>query len=338
MLNNKKRQIISVLISLSLIIFLFKQINLLQAKEILGRFSWSWALGGLLTYLGLNILRAWRWRILIHSKKIKFKDIFKVTVLHNFFGNLLPARSGELTYLYFLKKYHQISFSESGATLLFGRIFDVVGIVVLFLFSFILQKPILFTTNKLAQGSFLVLICLILLLVFLAPLSRFFLRRIEWLFSIINIKEKKLTQRILIGLKKAVQNFELINQRRIHLTIFPLSLGIWLTKFLTIAFILNGFQVELPFWQVILGAGLVQLFNILPIQGLAGFGTNETIWTAVFVSLGLDKDLAIISAFGVHLFILFYASLLVLLTFNNSLFSHRKNFSKDFLKDKNSYN
>jgi len=71
-----------------------------------------------------------------------------------------------------------------------------------------------------------------------------------------------------------------------------------------------GMNFQLSIFIVILGGTFILLTTVLPIQGVAGFGTTETIWTLVFVPLGLSVDQAIVSGFCYHIVIILYFAIL----------------------------
>ena len=53
--------------------------------------------------------------------------------------------------------------------------------------------------------------------------------------------------------------------------------------------------------QAALGSGLAVVANLLPINGFAGFGTQEAGWVLGFGALGVPKDVATATSVGVHL-------------------------------------
>jgi uncharacterized membrane protein YbhN (UPF0104 family) len=51
------------------------------------------------------------------------------------------------------------------------------------------------------------------------------------------------------------------------------------------------------------------LVNILPIQGIAGFGTSEAAMFIFFSAFGVDKDWAVAASLDVHIISLVYITL-----------------------------
>jgi hypothetical protein len=83
-----------------------------------------------------------------------------------------------------------------------------------------------------------------------------------------------------------------------------------------------GLGVKIGIWIGIIGIMFPMISTFLPIQGLGGFGTFEGVWTISFMSLGISKEVAILTGFGFHLTFLMFAiimgvyGLLTLMNFN----------------------
>jgi len=93
----------------------------------------------LLSYL----FRAFRWRILISPmKQVEVSGLFS-PLLVGFMANILPARAGELVRAYLLGKKHDIPFSGAVASIIVERLFDIVAILLLFVWVFMFNAEIL---------------------------------------------------------------------------------------------------------------------------------------------------------------------------------------------------
>ena len=93
-----------------------------------------------------------------------------------------------------------------------------------------------------------------------------------------------------------------------------LSLPLWLCVFLFYAILARGFGLsEISFAEAIFGSSLAVLSNLLPINGFAGFGTQDAGWVFGFTFLGVDRGLAIESALAFHLVYVFNIAALGLL-------------------------
>jgi hypothetical protein len=80
-----------------------------------------------------------------------------------------------------------------------------------------------------------------------------------------------------------------------------LSLPVWLCVYLFYAILARGLGLaDLDFAEAVFGSSLAVLANLLPINGFAGFGTQDIGWVIGFTSLGADRDVATESALAFH--------------------------------------
>ncbi|MDP6368282.1 MAG: lysylphosphatidylglycerol synthase domain-containing protein, partial [Planctomycetota bacterium] len=82
-----------------------------------------------------------------------------------------------------------------------------------------------------------------------------------------------------------------------------LSLPLWLGVYLYFAVLARGVGMpsSVTFPESIFGASLAVLSNLLPINGFAGFGTQDAGWVLGFGALGLPRATALTTALGFHL-------------------------------------
>jgi uncharacterized membrane protein YbhN (UPF0104 family) len=133
------------------------------------------------------------------------------------------------------------------------------------------------------------------------------MRVIETILNKSGLLKIKFFDKILIKGRETVESFQVISSRKTYLFTFLASLALWINMFFIHQSILRGMGIEINLLSVIIGSTFAVLTNVLPIHGIAGFGTIETGWTIGYMMLGFGKDIAIASAFLVHLFILFCA-------------------------------
>lgn len=114
-------------VSMSELIASFKDIELVYVLPALGI--------TLLTY----VARAYRWQVLLGPfKQIPVKDIYAPLMI-GFMGNLLPARAGEFLRAYLLGKKQGITFAGAFSTIIVERLFDLIFLLMLFVWVFVVQ-------------------------------------------------------------------------------------------------------------------------------------------------------------------------------------------------------
>ncbi len=85
------------------------------------------------------VVRAYRWQILLRPfKQIPVKEIYAPLMI-GFMGNILPARAGEFLRAYLVGKKHGITFAGSLSTIIVERLFDMVCLLILFVWVFVVN-------------------------------------------------------------------------------------------------------------------------------------------------------------------------------------------------------
>lgn len=321
-----KNKILSLAVTLTLVGILLSHVNLSEFISTLGSIQLEFIALGFFLYLFSQILRAARFTMLLKGK-IKWKDMFPITCIHYMVNNILPMRTGELSYIYLIKKLHRIPVTEGMATLGIARVFDFISIVILFLISYFFTKDIpsaIGTIFSLIVGTlFLVLLIFIILLLW----GEGFLSVAESLFKNIGFMNSSRIRFLLKKARETVGFFNIIRSKSIIIISMVESLLIWFSLYLVIYFILLGMGINLGLWKAILGSTLSVFTNIFPIPSIGNLGVYESVWAASFILLGISKEEAIASGFGIHLILLLYIGVLALFGFwrlGFNLFEFRK--------------
>jgi len=303
-----KKKILSVVITLGLVTILLQKLDFDRAKQMIGTLHLSHIL---LITLSYGVYLAWvnlRAKILIHSQKIGFFDLFSIIGLHNMYNRVLPFRTGEISYVYLLRKKEDLPLTEGTATLLVARIFDYIMISFLFLISTLFLYRTLSTNIKtLTLIISLFLLFSFLTLFYLSLLGNKATNIIGIILGKLGFLKATLIEKIMTKGQEMVKSFQIISSRKTYLQTFLASLALWISMFYFLQIIMTGMGIRIDLLSVIIGSTLAILTNVLPVNSIAGFGTIEAGWTIGYMMLGYNKDVAISSAFLVHLFILFCA-------------------------------
>jgi hypothetical protein len=254
-------------------------------------------------------VRAWRYKLLLAPQAIGWGPIFLVTFIRNSLIDLLPARLGALSYIYVLNKRLGFSFASAASTFVLASVLDT-----LTLSPFLILAGL---TVGLAAGAISVPAVLGLAAVLfgvaalvlwrIVPLGRFLLALFERLIARLGAKRA--------FFRTAADNFRLtvdelahIRERRRLVPVFAQSLVVRLAKYVSVFSLFYGLLrsrgytlADLSFAKFILGISGAELTSVLPVKGLAGFGTWESAWAVTFRLMNFDPGLAVVSGIGVHL-------------------------------------
>jgi len=274
------------------------------------------------------VLRAWRYKILLHPRTISWPDIMMVTFIRNSFVDLLPARIGSLSFILIMNRRLGFPFESATSAFLASLVLDfitlgpfvILAAAVVGLGTSPLASPVLAVLGAAFSAVFIIILIELprfidlFTSVFGKVLSLFRLDARDW--AVMFREKLRATSISLRDLKK----------RRIDLPLFGLSFLIRGAKYAALSFLVlallhsHGVSfAEFGFFKLILGVTGAELTSVLPVKGLAGFGTWEAAWALTFSLMGIDEGLAIISGLGVHLltnvfeYSLGIASLIILL-------------------------
>jgi len=302
---NKKvlRITVAALITILLVGILISQVNIEKIAKILSGVNPAYLAIGLILYALAYLLRTTRFYVLL-NKEIGLRDLFAVVCLHNLANNLLPARIGELSFVYLLKKYHNRNIGEGIANLILARLFDGIAVSLLFLVSTLFVTLPEFTVVGVISTFllFTILFVVILLKEDTINLLKTCLRKVA-------SRNTKSIRYILTKVEETLDAFEKARFDNLPLT-FALSVCIWLTLYSVVFVLLLAMGSDLGFFDVVFASTFALLTTILPIQGIAGFGTIEGGWIVGFMLIGLTKELAISTGFVFHTLILAYSVIL----------------------------
>jgi uncharacterized protein (TIRG00374 family) len=227
--------------------------------------------------------------------------LFPIVLVHYTALNIIPARLGELSYVYLLKKVNNVSTGYSVSSLIMARVFDQTAISLLFLFSALFANlpSQWLKTLSLAVGGFLIVICVVVIVILAfkelcVNWLKKLMRRLKW-------DEYKIVQLIIRTIDEIVIAFKGIQVKKNVGKIFGLSLLIWLSIFSVNYTLLKAFDVPLSYVEIVLASTFIIMLTVLPFQLLNGLGIHETTWTFIALTLGVPKNVAIVSAFGTHI-------------------------------------
>jgi uncharacterized protein (TIRG00374 family) len=299
-----------------LVYYLLSQINLADLKTaFLGVYIPALVIGLVIMFC-VDFFKAYRQQILVASKDIRFIDMFLVSLIRNAFNMVLPARTGELSYVYVLKRKFKIPIGIGVSTLMIGLIFDLIIV-----FSMIVIAIIIVGLNRYDISSTAVIIIAIALLaaslVLLFFLSKFvglFVKLCNWLLRKYNkLNSSKVFMWIYDKLVETNDNIKVIQKRKVYWKVYLLSVATRIMKFTSYYFLIYatmqpmGYVLsDLSYWVIFLATVAAELSAVLPTHALAGFGTYEGAFALAFIALGFSKELSIIVGFNYHIYNLLF--------------------------------
>ena len=301
-------------ITIALVAILLSQIEVSDVITKLAGIGPVYLIAGFVLYICSYFFRALRFHILL-NKKVGLRDLFNIVCVHNMVNNILPARTGELSYIYLLKKLHGRKTGEGIATLFVARVFDFISISFLFFISALMIRDLSDIVSKIIWAIVGLLLFVILLFLALVFYDEVFIDIIRRFANRIGALRFSLVRYLLRKGDETVQSFKLMKSKKLFCYVFVTSIIIWCFQYSMLYILTNAMNINLSFFEVLFGSTFAIFTTVLPIQGIGGFGTIEGGWTVGFIAVGLTKEAAISSGFAYHIIIWIYFLLLGLIGF-----------------------
>ncbi|MBL8098647.1 MAG: flippase-like domain-containing protein [Anaerolineales bacterium] len=286
--------IVSGLITIILLIYLFQNLDWEILRTAFRNIEWGWFTLALLSYLISVLLRAQRFTTLMYSRQVQWYKFIPVSALHNILLYLLPAQTGDVTYIFIAKKSLNLSITEGTATLLAARFYDMVVV------AFILAVLLPFSKNDMPSWVFYsaVLFCLITLL---AGIAIFILLRFSKpMAHIEEFQQQNIFTRIRIAWMKFITGLQEIQTNKVHAKTLFLTAGIWLCLYLNHYFATQSIGLAISFYHIALISVVMIALTLIPVQGFANLGTHEIGWATVLTAFNYPYETALAIAVGTH--------------------------------------
>ncbi len=303
-MNDNVKKTITIIVSSILTIFLLtillKTISITEIITTLKNIPLT-DLGIILILYGIaQLFRSIRTWMLI-QKTVPLKEVFSITCIHAALVNIMPARTGEIGYVYLLKKTGKVNTGTGIGTLAIARLFDIIAIAILFFIASMTATNIPPLAQQLKIPVIISLSTIILLVITILMNGDKTVSITRKIFETLNVQHMRPTQWILQKIQEAIQNLKNIQHKTILKTIIC-SLITWTSLFSISHILLKSIMTTAPQISLtILATSMVALLSGLPIQGIIGLGTIETFWTAALVGIGIPIQTAILAGFIQHI-------------------------------------
>jgi hypothetical protein len=310
-LKNKAVYIgLSATVSVGLLWLLSSQFRARDIGAMLSNIFWPAVAVYAAVALAGALVRAWRYKTLLAPRFIGWGNILLVTFIRNSLIDLLPARLGGLSYIYMLNKRLGFTFESATSTFVLASVLDTLTLspfLILAGLSVGLGAGAISVPAILGVAA--VFFVIVALLVWkLVPLGRFLETLFERLIARLGLAGRPFLRMAEEKLKLTVDEISLYREKRSLVPVFAQSLVIRLAKYISVFSLFygllrsRGFSLaDLSFSKFILGISGAELTSVLPVKGLAGFGTWESGWALTFRLMDFDTGMAVISGIGVHL-------------------------------------
>lgn len=247
-------------------------------------------------YLFSYVIRSFRIHYFLKHNPVSLLKLLSISLLHNLYNRILPARTGELSFLYLLKRHSLVSLRDSSSILVVLRIYDLIASMVLLSFSAIFVY----------LDNFTYLISLVIITGFFIYIGFFplsLLKFIRLIVSKLRGKRKKIyTEKFYDLLGYYIINLQYLHNWMTRLFLLGISLVIWVFVGILFILLMKGIGSYKDLWDTIFATSIANFSWILPINGVGGFGTMELSWVSAYRLLNYETDQILVTAIIINAF------------------------------------
>jgi uncharacterized protein (TIRG00374 family) len=263
------------------------------------------ALAAFAVHVAIYVVRSQRFRVLLPAaSRPGGAAMLAISAAHNLAAYVLPAKTGEMTLVVYLRALGGVPAAEGLAALFVSRLLDLATLC----FALALATVYLATLRAPAlPPAYLGLAALLLaaaaVLMLLSARSDVLVRAAASLARGFGLARWNLGLRLFSRAEELSLALRRAPAGRVLWIAAAQSLAMWLLIFVFYGILARGFGLpeELGLSGAAFGSSLAVLSNLLPINSFAGFGTQEGGWVLGFGLLGIPRDLALSTGLGVHL-------------------------------------
>jgi len=263
----------------------------------------------LAVHVGIYLLRAWRFRVLIpRAVRPTYTRALISSSAHNLASYVLPAKTGEASFIVYMRTHAAVPASSGLASLVVARILDLTVLCGLMgVTCLVLSTADRYSNLWWLDGFGLVLCASTVLFGLLSWRVDLLVRLMGAVARGLKFERIDLGRRILERMGSVAEALRIAGGSGKLVYAAVLTVPVWLGVFAFYAVLVvpMGLPESIGFPEATFGSSLAMVANLLPVNGMAGFGTQEAGWVVGFSTLGVERELALATGVGVHFIQLF---------------------------------
>ena len=288
--------------------FLLKEIDLQEIPQTLSRLSIKALLIGFTCYCVLVLAKALRFRALLNLDSGVYQ-VFPILALHTFWGNILPMRTGDVSYIYLMQRRQKVDATQGIASLLVASLIDLIlliGLVIATVWLLRNELPNSLTVTLLYLSLLLIGSALITVFVLVAVAPNVCIKLVDRCASPLLRLEKRPVSWVVNKGLQILQELTAFQSNRRFLEVWAYSLMCIVIRFGFQCYLVVEMGVDVPMLQVLFALAFTNVFNLLPVQTVLNFGTTEFPFVWLLTHFGTSIEVATVTGFSLHILILLY--------------------------------
>ena len=296
---------LSLFISVAIVAYIFSRLDWGNMRSSLATANYGWMIFALMVFILNYVFRTIRLKWLMGADGIPFSKLMVVTSLYGMFNYILPAKTGEVSFIVLLNRRLNLPIVDGASMLLASRFLDFIVIAILLPFVLLVYWSVLpawlIATSLVFSG--IVFSAIVLLI--------FYLRKpATTLQPATSHLSRSLGNRLLRPVHQIQNGLRAIYARRIHFKLLFWTAAIWLCVYTNFYLIILGLNYTANLYQVVVISVLMVPMTLLPFQGFANLGTHEIAWVTAFMLFGMPEETALSIAISSHFILLTFVLLL----------------------------
>lgn len=288
----KKRLLLAVLFSTGFLFFLLGKVDWRHFSLITDKLDIKYFISSWCVFASGNFIRALRFHTLDHTGN-RLLYWWNINAVYNITTATLPGGAGEAATAYIIKRFSVFNILAAFKILFLSRLLDLFALSALFLISAVLINsgtPYRETTIWISGTLLLISVAALL------PSSeRYFLKLIKKLPG-----QYRLVQRAYEKLSELSAISEEQHNKKTYSTTLFQSVVMMAVGVISLHLLLRSFDIDLTIVQSAYCYGVYMIFQIVPVQGIAGIGTQAAWWALALHTAGYGDPDAIAMGFILH--------------------------------------
>jgi uncharacterized protein (TIRG00374 family) len=276
--------ILGLIISAGFLAYALSRVDYVEMIRAFSSANYIWTIPMMAAVVLTMIIRAARWRWLIEPvRSIPFRSLYASVMIGFMANNLLPARIGEVVRAVSLSHRHALSKSSVFATVVAERVFDSIGLLIVFFGTLMLVD----LPGELARGGVLVLlltVALLLLLYLLRTKTSFAVNFISSPFKLIS---EKMWEKVKVILTRFADGLSILTSPVSMTIIIAYSVFLWAFTAISGYLIFIAFGLYPQIWA----AFIVLFVTVLAVSLPSSPGYIGTYQAACVIAFGLISKL-----------------------------------------------
>ena len=288
--------------------FLLKEIDIQEIPKTLSRLSIRALLIGFGCYCLLVLAKALRFRALLNLDS-RVYQVFPILAMHTFWGNILPMRTGDVSYVYLMQRRQKVNATQGVASLLVASLIDLVLLMGLLVSTAWLLRAALRDTFS---GTVLYLIPLLMggglvaVVAFVYAAPQACMRFAEQCATPLLALEKRPVLWTVDKVLAVLRELTTFRSNRRFLEVWAYSVLGLIIRFGFQCYLVAEMGVGIPMIEVLFALAFTNVFNLLPVQTVGNFGTTEFPFVWLLNHFGTSIETATVTGFSLHILILLY--------------------------------